>query len=95
MTQRREALKKANHVRTRRATLKKDVKGGRVLIHDLLLDPPEYIETMKVFDMLLQIPKHGRVKAHKALKECRISTSKTFGGLSPRQRTDLVSYLQR
>ncbi len=27
----------------------------------LLLDPPEYLETAKVFDLMLAVPKYGRV----------------------------------
>ncbi len=67
----------------------------RVTIHQLLLHPPEYVLTAKVFDMLLQVPKYGRVKANKVLKECRISPSKTIGGLSERQRRELVESLRR
>jgi hypothetical protein len=35
------------------------------------------------------------VKVNKVLQLCRISPSKTIGGLSPRQRTELVSMLRR
>ena len=80
---------------TRRAQLKRDLKAGRASIHDLLLEPPEYVETAKVFDMLLAVPKYGRVKVNKVLVQCRISPSKTIGGLSQRQRTELVSMLRR
>ena len=90
-----DALQRANEIRTRRAQLKKDLKGGRVSIHMLLTEPPEYVETAKVFDMLLAVPKYGRVKANKILQQCRISPSKTIGGLSQRQRTELVSLLRR
>ena len=90
-----DALQRANEIRTRRAQLKKDLKGGRVSIHMLLTEPPEYVETAKVFDMLLAVPKYGRVKANKVLTTCRISPSKTIGGLSQRQRTELVSMLRR
>ena len=93
LTQRLVALERANHVRTERAKLKKDLKAGRVKIHTLLNDPPEYVATAKVFDMLLAVPKYGRVKANKVLAGCRISPSKTIGGLSPRQRDELVSML--
>jgi hypothetical protein len=48
-----------------------------------------------VFDMLLAVPKYGRVKVNKVLVQCRISPSKTIGGLSQRQRTELVSMLRR
>ena len=95
LTQRLDALQRANDVRTKRAQLKKDLKGGRCSIHELLLRPPSFIETAKVIDMLLAVPKYGRVKAGKVLQQCRISPSKTIGGLSQRQRTELVSMLRR
>jgi hypothetical protein len=95
LVQRMDALQRANEIRTRRAQLKRDLKGGRLSIHDLLLTPPEYVETAKVFDMLLAVPKYGRVKVNKVLATCRISPSKTIGGLSERQRNELVSLLRR
>jgi hypothetical protein len=95
LMQRMEALQRANAIRTRRAQLKRDLKSGRASIHQLLLDPPEWVETAKVFDMLLAVPKYGRVKANKILQQCRISPSKTIGGLSERQRTELVAMLRR
>ena len=95
LDQRMEALKRANDIRVRRAQLKKDLKASRVSIQALLLDPPDYVQTAKVFDMLLAVPKYGRVKVNKVLVQCRISPSKTIGGLSQRQRTELVSMLRR
>jgi hypothetical protein len=95
LNQRMDALQKANHIRTRRAQLKRDLKASRVSIHTLLLDPPEFLETAKVFDMLLAVPKYGRVKANKILQTCRISPSKTIGGLSDRQRAELVGMLRK
>ena len=62
---------------------------------ELLSEPPEYLETAKVFDMLLAVPKYGRVKANKILVNCRIAPSKTIGGLSERQRRELISLLNR
>ena len=85
-----DALKRANDIRTARAKLKKDLKAGKASIHALLLDPPEYVMTAKVFDMLLAVPKYGRVKTNRILNQCRISPSKTIGGLSERQRAELV-----
>ena len=95
LTQRMDALKRANEVRSRRARLKRDLKAGRAQIHALLLDPPDYLQTQKVFELLLAVPKYGRVKANRVLTHCRISPSKTIGGLSQRQRHELVSYLRR
>lgn len=90
-----DALKVANNVRTKRAHLKRDLKAGRESIHDLLLEPPEWIETMKVFDLILATPKYGRVKVNTILTRCRMSPSKTVGGMSQRQRTEVVSMLRR
>ena len=95
LVQRMEALQRANDIRTRRASLKRDLKAGRVSIHLLLMEPPDYIETAKVFDMLLAVPKYGRVKVNKVLQVCRISPSKTIGGLSERQCAELISMLRR
>lgn len=95
LIQRMDALEKANVIRTYRAQLKRDIKAGRQRVYNLLLDPPEKIETMKVFDLLLAAPKLGRTKVNKALVQCRISPSKTIGGLSLRQRTELISMLGR
>lgn len=95
LNQRLDALARANLIRTERARLKRELKAGRISIHMLLQNPPEYVETAKVFDMLLAVPKYGRVKVNKILANCRISPSKTIGGLSERQRSELVFLLRR
>ncbi len=95
LTQRMDALRRANDIRTQRARLKRDLKAGRTKIDGLLLAPPEYLQTAKVFDLLLAVPKYGRVKVNRILNQCRISPSKTIGGLSERQRNELVTYLRR
>ena len=92
--QRREALDRANGIRTQRARFKKSLRAGRVSIYPYLRDPPDWLLTAKVADILMEIPKYGKVKVSKALTQCRISPSKTFGGLSPRQRDELVAHLQ-
>lgn len=94
LAQRMDALQKANDIRTSRAQLKRDLKGGRVSIRAALLNPPEWTETMKVFDLLLAVPKLGRVKVNKILAQCRIAPSKTIGGLSGRQRSELTALLR-
>jgi hypothetical protein len=85
----------ANEIRTQRAQLKRDLKGGKVKIDALLLDPPEWLGSAKVFDIILAVPKYGRVKVNRILNTCRISPSKTIGGLSERQRAELVAQLRR
>jgi hypothetical protein len=90
-----DALTRANEIRSKRAQLKRDLKGGRQSIVALLAAPPDWLETAKVLDMLLAVPKVGRVKATKVLNQCRISPSKTIGGLSERQRAELVELMRK
>ncbi len=95
LDQRMDALRRANEIRVRRAQLKKDLKNGRARIEDILRNPPGYVETAKVFDMLMAVPKFGRVKAARFLNQARISQAKTVGGLSERQRSELVGLFNR
>src|SRR5919202_863461 len=86
LDQRMDALRRANEIRVRRAQLKKDLKAGAVSVEEILSDPPSYVETAKVIDILMAVPKFGRVKAARFLNQCRVSQSKTVGGLSEQQR---------
>src|SRR2546426_601572 len=95
LDQRMDALRRANDIRVRRARLKKDLKEGRIHIEQILDAPPEYVSTAKVFDILMAVPKFGRVKASRFLNTCRISQSKTVGGLSERQRSELIGLFNR
>lgn len=88
-------LNHANEIRSERAVLKRDLKAGRKQVHNFILEPPDYLQTMKLFDLLFACPKYGRVKVSKILQECKISPSKTLGGLSTRQRAEVVSMLRR
>jgi S13-like H2TH domain len=86
LSQRLAALSLANETRSERARLKRELKAGRITVLPLLLEPPDWLETMRAFDLLLAMPKWGRVKVRKLLdREC-VSPSKTVGGLSDRQR---------
>jgi hypothetical protein len=89
--QRLAALVVANEVRVYRAGLKRDVKAGRVR-WTVALDDGMCV-SMKVVDLLMAVPKVGRVKAHKVLVRCRVSPSKSVGGLTERQRAELVAAL--
>lgn len=94
LTQRMEALHRANVVRVSKAKLKRDLKAGHVTLADVLFDPPECVLTAKVLELLLATPKVGRVKAQKALVRTQTSPSKTVGGLTHRQRHELVMLLR-
>jgi hypothetical protein len=96
LAQRMAALEKGNVHRVRRAQLKRDVKAGRVLFADVLLEPiPEHLASMKLVDLMLAVPKVGRVKTNRIMSRVVVSPSKTLGGLSERQRTEIVSMVRR
>jgi hypothetical protein len=94
--QRLTALERANEIRVWRAQLKKDLTAGRTAVAPLLLASPvdDRLATMKVFDLVIALPRYGRVKANRILRECRVSPSKTIGGLSPRQRRELAQVVR-
>lgn len=94
LTKRLDALQRANAIRTSRAQLKRDLATGRCAIDTALLYPPEYIGTAKVFDILLALPRFGRVEVSKVLMQCGIATTRTIAGLSQRQRDELVTLLR-
>ncbi|HWF25210.1 MAG TPA: hypothetical protein VG275_07175 [Solirubrobacteraceae bacterium] len=93
LAQRLDALQRANDVRTDRAKLKRNVKAGRIHAGYVLTSPPPEAQTMKVYDLLLAVPKYGRVKTNKALALARISPAKTVGGLTERQSYELAGWL--
>ena len=94
-SQRQSALARANAIRVQRAALKRDLKSGESLLADVLAKPADWVLTAKVHDLLLCVPGIGAVKAAKLLQQCRVSGSKTVGGLSDRQRSELVALLRK
>ena len=93
--QRLDALQHANRVRTRRAELKRELRVKPSTVVDVVRNPPEWVLTMKVQDLLMAVPKFGRVKVQKIMRACELSESKTVGGLSSRQRVRLAIDLMR
>lgn len=91
--QRQEALRRANEVRFARARFKRDLSHEAAL--RALFVPDARLETMKIYDLLLAVPSVGRVKANRILLHAQVSPSKTLGGLTDRQRRELVGELGR
>jgi hypothetical protein len=95
LDQRLRALRQANEIRTRRAALKKELASGRVRIEDVLAEPPECAKTAKVQDLLLAVPKVGPARVARFLSRCRIAPAKTVGGMTERQRGELIGLFRR
>lgn len=90
LKQRMEALQRANDIRVKRAELKKHIKNGQQSAPNILREPPDFVKTMRVIELLKAVPKIGSVKATRMLRDCAISAVKTVGGLSERQRQELI-----
>lgn len=86
LKQRLDALMRATKVRRDRAQLKKDLTVGRARIADVLQDPPECVRTAKVNELLLALPKFGRVRVSKALAAAHVTATARMEDLSDAQR---------
>ena len=93
--QRLRALEQANEVRTARAKLKKELASGKIELLQILADPPACVRTARIRDLLVAVPKIGSVRAGRILAQCRIAHSKTLGGLTDRQRGELINLFRR
>ena len=91
--QRLEALRRANEIRIGRAQLKRALAAGSVRVSDILAAPPECVKTQKVQALLLALPRYGPARVARLLAQCQISSAKTVGGLSERQRGELIGRL--
>ena len=90
--QRLAALRRANEIRSGRARLKKELAAGRLRIEEIVKEPPEVARGATVEELLLAIPKFGPRRVARLLGRCRISPSKTVGGLTERQRAGLLGH---
>lgn len=95
LDQRMKALEHANAIRSLRSTLRRNLKDGSADVYRILDDPAPELHTMKLRLVLLALPKWGDVKTRNAMRTCRISWSKTLGGLSFRQRGEIAAYLRK
>lgn len=91
--QRMEHLKEANRIRSARSKLKRELYLGDVELIDLIWDPPEYIRTMKVLQLILAAPHIGVVRA-KSILGPHISIHKTLGNLTLHQRKYVVAKIR-
>lgn len=93
--QRRTALELANETRISRATLKRDIKAGRVGAASILREPPEYAQAMRVFDVVTSVSMFGRQKANRVMRAEHLSAGYLVGELTPRQVEALIAALPR
>jgi hypothetical protein len=92
-TQTMEALLRANEVRLTRAEDKRMIKAGRLNPATILRCPPPHWQRAKLVDLLVSMPKVGRVKAGKWCRHEHLSMERHLGELTQRQRGLLAAHL--
>lgn len=80
-------------MRSPRAALKADLKSGGCDLASLLAEPPAYLASAKVAELLAALPGYGPVKAARLLERCPVSAAKTVAGLTVGQRQALIEAL--
>lgn len=93
LDQKRAALRKANQVRFARAALKRRLATKEIRPAQVLADPPACALGMRAFDVIRARGGWGVSKTRRLMVSARVSESKTVGGLSDRQRAELVQLL--
>lgn len=94
LEQRRAGLAKANEIRSKRSQLKRDIRAGRENAMRVVANPPWFVETMAVQDVLLATRRVGVTKAWKVLSRAGISPAKPLGALTHRQRKVLLDEMR-
>ncbi|MDI6689632.1 MAG: integration host factor, actinobacterial type [Actinomycetota bacterium] len=92
--ERRAALRKAGVIRQQRAQLKRKLKQGETTLVEILnksSDP--VVARMKVSSLIESLPKVGKARSQKIMKEIGISASRRVQGLGSKQRERLINML--
>ena len=93
--QRREALVRANQVRSQRARLKTELKCGRISLGALITEPPPYLASARVSELLTALPGCGPIKTARLLERCGVNPRKSVAGLTERQLGALLEALKK
>ena len=89
--ERQKYLKKAEAARRARATLREDIKSGKVSLAEVFEMEDDIAKRMKVSILLESLPGIGKAKAAKTMEELGISESRRVQGLGVRQREQLLA----
>jgi hypothetical protein len=91
MAQHLEALERANEVRFARLDLKRAIKAREVLASEVLLSHiPDWLEGMRVEELILAAPRMQRRVFHRAMNANHIRLTARVGDLTPRKRHALA-----
>lgn len=85
------ALARANKIRCGRAVVKRAVREREITFAQACENP--VVAKMTVMELMLAVPRYGRVRARGLLQELRISEHRKIDTLTPRQREALSQIL--
>lgn len=91
---RMESLRQGNQIRTARADLKRRMRVGAADPAAIVREPPEFVASMRVFDLLLAIPMCGPTRTQKIMRALGIGPMKTMAALSERQREAIAREIE-
>lgn len=84
----------ATEVRSRRSALKRQLTNGEIHLDELLANPPDWAERMRLVHVLKALPRISRKTAERALAAAQASEFTTLDGLSDRQRLQLFEHFK-
>jgi len=85
-----QALERANYVRLSRVDLKRRIRAGEASVADLLLDPPDFLETMRAEHLILSIRRFQRARFRRVMHAMYASLGARVCDLTLRQRRILA-----
>ncbi len=92
--QRKNALEKAQKIRSQRMEVRKDLKAGKLTLADVLNNTDnEVYAKMRVKYLLESLPQVGKITAAKLMKEIGIDEARHVQGLGSRQKAQLLEKL--
>lgn len=92
--QQKEALQKANQVRSERAHIRKSIASGEVHYADVLMDPPEIIKAVTVHNWLQWISGISKKRSIVIRRTLMMSETVTVGSLSEGSRERLLGAIR-
>ncbi|NLW58892.1 MAG: integration host factor [Firmicutes bacterium] len=91
LEEKKQALKKAQKVRSERAKIRQDLKAGRTGIREILEQTDnDVIAKMRVAYLLESLPRIGKVRTRKIMNEIGIDETRRIQGLGSRQKQALL-----
>ena len=92
--QKRQALKKAQEVRSKRAQIRARLKKGEMTLDEVLANADDdVIGKMRVAYLLESLPRIGKVRARQIMEEIGIDENRRCRGLGVRQKEALLNKL--